>query len=197
MEDKDKILFGETLPLPETDQEDESPDSLIDSASVRYDIIDIIDSIGNDNFKYKYLSTIDSIKQQSIEYLISFSNNIIEKIKTYYDFEFSRKFDINEREDIMKLLSFVEFLEYNYLSFLATFWRLTQRNLIRSDINKVLERLNLDTMIEETLKLNPQNEMISDFLRTNTKENIYLFILDRSQKSRMEIVSKMIDEGGR
>ena len=195
MEDKEKILIGEIIPVPESDVDD--PSDLIDAASMHYDAQVLIDSIGTRDFIFDYYATINNLIRQPIESLLQLCRSIINKVKDKYDFEFSTNMEISDMDGVKKLLNFIKFLNFGSVEFLVSFWEKIPVDILKVNLEDTLRKINLDYEIDRTLKTYPQNEIISDYLRTNTKEGIFDFFLSNSELYKVEIYVRILEKGGK
>ena len=81
-----KTLISSSEPLPEMEDEYDGNDELIQNAEMQSSFIDIISSIGTEEFEYVYLNSINEIKKYDIKDQISLCLQILDKIKEIYKF---------------------------------------------------------------------------------------------------------------
>jgi len=187
MTDNEKILCGNSLPLPELEEDDDR--DVEKDASDEYDMLNIIDNIGTDEFKENYLISIDEIRKQSIENQRIFCTKILDKIKDIYDFIPLEKYSLNEQPQCDGIYKFIEFLEFNNLIFLSNLWHDFKIDLRKLDIKDFCNE-NSDrfmTLIDNQVKLNNYPQLVKEFLRTNIKEKMINFIISKTEKERMLI----------
>lgn len=193
MSNYEKVLIGNSIPLPEMD--DEEFDNQIEYAEIDADSATLIDNFGNEEFKYIYLNLYNEIRSLEIEKLRELCYKFIEKIKEYYDFEFTPIVTFDSSETIEKFLKFVEFIEFDYIDFFAKIIHGLDFNLLRKNLDKFIvfywDKINLS--INSLISTNDINEMITLFFRTNNKENIFKFIRDRLSKDKMIIILKDLE----
>jgi hypothetical protein len=188
-----KILMANSIQLPEEDLDERIVKSKYglpteEDALKGYYFQTIIGNIGQPDFKENYLVVIHEIRQEyTIEEQRELCFGIIKKIEEVYDFSFSREVDLTSVNQIFGIYDFIEFIEYKHESFISDVWRSLNPDLSKTDLGKYIEQ-NEDKIINEIenqLNSYDLSEMISDFLRTNNKENIIEWF---TKKSKLLIV---------
>lgn len=184
---KNLLFYSNPIPEMEEDEDDIDRDERI--AVFKCDCLNILDSIGEENFKPIYENSIISVRAYYIEDQVDFCYQIFEKINEVYDFEFIRKIEIGE-EDIENVYKFLEFVEFDNIDFLEELLEGYVMDARKLDPKQfVLEHWkDLETHI---LSMN-LGEFISDFLRTNTKDNIVKFLSNAIEKSKTELTIRLI-----
>ena len=188
--DPERVLLGSLDPLYEV--EEDFDEDLAERASLRYDMISVIVSLGTDNFKSVYMALMPHIYEQSLNMQRTFCHDLLTKIEKVYDYVFPMNLDFNDEDQISDLYKFLEFLEFDYFSFLSGLWKLLSVNLKSLDIASYCD-LNSDLVIskvEEVLKNQVFSRLVLIFLRTYIKENMVKFIIEKSINSRMIIFLK-------
>jgi len=188
--DPERVLLGSLDPLYEV--EEDFDEDLAERASLRYDMISVIVSLGTDNFKSVYMALMPHIYEQSLNMQRTFCHDLLTKIEKVYDYVFPMNLDFNDEDQISDLYKFLEFLEFDYFSFLSGLWKLLPFNLKSLDIASYCD-LNSDLVIskvEEVLKNQVFSRLVLIFLRTYIKENMVKFIIEKSINSRMLIFLK-------
>lgn len=173
----DKLLIAKSTPLEEV--EDDDIDLLSAEAIEDSIIYDIINVIGTDDFKPTYLSLKNEINNLSEEKKVFFGNEIINRLEEVYSFKFMNNEEILNSDDFSKLISFIRWLEYDNELFACKFFSfLDVEKIFILDINKLLEE-NWDYIYDRVIKFHSSsgNEYLEYFLRTNSKENIFAFLL--------------------
>jgi len=186
-----KTLLG-TLEEPESEEYEELNIDPEDLAFERYDFIEVLNSINTPDFKsvYKVFTTT----KYPIETRRNMAREILEKINQIYDIEFNLSYDAIE-SDVDDVFRFLEFLEYDYIGFIADVWKFMNVNL-RSDIRDFCIR-NSDTIIKviegqiETHYLSP---LISTFLGTYNKDELISMFIKMTENSRILIIMKNEEE---
>jgi len=195
MSDYEKILIGTSIPLDEVDDEEESNlDYMIPEAEIDADFIDIINHLGTEEFKFIFLNLINEINSLDFERQRELCQKLNDKVTEIYNFEFTPSLTFDNIEDINNFLKFIEFLEYEYIGIIAKIITGLDFDLLKKDVDKFL-LLNFDKiniMINNLIK-NENNELISIFLRTNTKEGLITFLKSKLEKDKMLIVLKSLE----
>ncbi len=195
MSDYEKILIGASIPLDEVDDEEESNlDYMIPEAEIDADFIDIINHLGTEEFKFIFLNLINEINSLDFERQRELCQKLNDKVTEIYNFEFTPSLTFDNIEDINNFLKFIEFLEYEYIDIIAKIITDLDFDLLKKDVDKFL-LLNFDKiniMINNLIK-NENNELISIFLRTNTKEGLITFLKSKLEKDKMLIVLKSLE----
>lgn len=185
-----KILMANSIQLPEEDLDDRMVKSKYGLPTEEDALRDfyfqtIIGNIGTDEFKQSYLSVITEIRQEySIEEQRELCFGIIKKIEEVYDFSFSRELDLTNEMQIFGVYDFIEFVEYKHEDFISDVWKGLNPDLSKTDFGKYIEQ-NQDKIINEIenqLNSHDLSELISDFLRTNNKENIIEWFTKKSKQ---------------
>lgn len=183
-----KILLGNSIPLPEQDLDEEMVESNTGNPTEEKALQDyyfniLLENIGTDEFKENYNVVINHIKSYDIEYQSSVCIGILRTIKEVYDYETGRDIDLDNEEQINQIYSFLEFLEFNNEDFITDVWILLNPDFDKLNIEEYCDR-NKDRIlkaIEIQLQTTILNELISDFLRTNIKENMIEWFINKSK----------------
>lgn len=191
MSNYEKILIGNSIPLPEVD--DEEYDNQIINSEIDADFVAIIDSFNTEDFKHIYLNLCNEIRSLDIEKQRELCNKLVEKVKEEYDFEFTPILTFDAFEDVEKFLKFIEFIEYDYIDFFAKIIYGLDFNLLRKNLDKfiVFNWEKISNSIDNLINSEEYNlGIISLFFRTNNKENIFKFIREKLSKEKMLIILK-------
>jgi hypothetical protein len=184
-----KILMANSIRLPEEDLDDRMVKSQYglpteEDALRDYYFQTIIGNIGKEDFKENYLAVMHEIRQEySMEDQRNLCFGIIKKIEEVYDFSFSTEIALDTVKQIFDIYEFIEFLEYKHEIFISDIWKDLKPDLSKTDLEKYIEQ-NQDKIINEIenqLKSKDLSELISDFLRTNNKENIIEWFTKKSK----------------
>jgi hypothetical protein len=184
-----KILMANSIRLPEEDLDDRMVKSQYglpteEDALRDYYFQTIIGNIGKEDFKENYLAVMHEIRQEySMEDQRDLCFGIIKKIEEVYDFSFSTEIALDTVKQIFDIYEFIEFLEYKHEVFISDIWKDLKPDLSKTDLEKYIEQ-NQDKIINEIenqLKSKDLSELISDFLRTNNKENIIEWFTKKSK----------------
>ncbi len=194
---ENKILLGNSIPIPEIDTDNELEDQIDSLHSYWFAII--LNSINTNNFKQNYLCVInDIINNCSFEEQKEFCNKILEKISEIYNFEFPEIINFNNTL-IKDFYYFLEFLEYNYDKFILNIWIfLSIKNIKKLSIEEYCKQ-NSDQIIkkiEEQIGSNFFNWFIITFLRTYNKDELMNWFLKSSQKIKTIIKLKFLKMKG-
>jgi len=189
--DPEKVLLGSSLPLYEV-EEDEDQD-LAEKASLKYDMTSVIASLGTDDFKSIYVCLMPHIAEQLIEIQREFCHELLEKVEEVYHYVFPINLDFTGEYSVSDFYKFLEFLEFDYVDFLAGVWKLLPTSNLRTINIASTCDLNSDIIIsrvEEVIKNNVFSKLVSLFLRTYTKEYLIEFIAEKTSKDRMLVFLK-------
>jgi len=194
MEDQNnlKVLLGGIDHIPEVD--DEENEEMAEDAIKSYFMLEILNSIGKDNFKEIYYSMINDIRQFPIEEQFNFCRSILDKIKEEYNFEFPRQIEVLTEDSVNQIYILLQFIEFNYIDFLAEVMKPYNFDFRKGNIRDFIES-NYDK-IERDIEVISRNvpEIISEFLRTYNKEDLINWLVNRIEKSKM-IILLNIKEG--
>lgn len=189
--DKSLELFLGAIDVPpeEADNDTEALESHEERAEYLYAAEDIINNIGESDFKEIYKVSIDVLRKQSFRRQQKTVEQIIDKIETIYDFRFPEKVELNTIYQLNRFYEFIEFLEYDSSVFLSYVWRFIKKNIVKINIKEYCE-INKDKIIkevEEQLESHPQNEIITIFLRTYYKDKFIDWFSRGSEKFKVNI----------
>jgi len=198
----EKVLLGNSIPLPEVDLDEDfirEQDAAYDAyeALEGYWYITILKTVGTPYFKSSYLSTINNVKQDvSLESQIKFCDSILRIIIDKYDFEFPEKPVVKTNEDVLDIYKFLEFLEYDHELLLVNVWKNIKVDLASKRLTQVCEE-NMDLIVSEvdeqsTLEIYP--ELVSIFLRTYLKENLYNWFCKITKEMETTITARIMKE---
>lgn len=192
--DPERILLGSSFPLYEV-EEDFDKDVEKDASS-RYDMLNIVNAVGTDDFKDSYLLSIDSIKDSSIEDQQIFCDELLKKVREVYDYEFPVRIDFVNEDIILDFYKFMEFIEFGYIDFLSKLWRILNQDLKGLDIFTFCQSNSFEIVkeVDDIVEMSSFPKLVSTFLRTYTKDNLIEFIVKKTIKDRMLIVLE-IKEG--
>jgi len=192
MKDTLETLIGSSIPLPEV--EDDLEKDLESIAETRYEFEEVLNKIGEEDFKELYLVMKDSIKNREFKNQVVFCNNILDKLKERYSIEFSETLYFYSKEDINNLYIFLEFIEYNCINFFSDIWKFLEVDLRKIDIKKYCTE-NQDIIVKE---INDQLEthnligLITEFIRTYNKLNLIELFIKRTLKFKMLMLTRIL-----
>lgn len=191
MSDYEKILIGESIPLEEVDDEESNLNDMIPAAELNADLTTIINYFGTEEFKGLYLNLYNEIRSFELEKQRELCEKLIIKISENYNFEFFPQLTFDNKNDTEEFFKFIEFLEYDYVDFLSEIISGLDLELLKKDMNSFLT-LNWN---ELSLRINSyqKNEIISKFLRTNNKDNLFVFIRLKLKKDKMLAILKTME----
>jgi hypothetical protein len=192
--DAEKALLGYSLPLYEVEEDFDR--DLAGEASLRYDMISVVNSFGTDDFKSVYMSLMPHIAEQSVENQRRFCYELLNKIERIYHYTFPINLDFVGEYSVSDLYKFLEFLEFDYIDFLARVWKLLPVDLKKVNIDEYCNSNSevVISKVDQALQVEVLSKLVSLFLRTYTKEYLVSFIIEKSSKDRMLIFLK-IQEG--
>jgi hypothetical protein len=193
-----EALCGDSIIPPEMDNYIEDVDKYNDLASFRYSALDIIDSIGAEDFKELYMVQVEVIKNETLHAQRRFLIEIQLKISEIYDWEFSDDWSLvdteYQQEELYKFIEFLEFDNYRFLSYVWKFLLDDPIKLMKLDVNGFCKSKELKIIkeTEEQLEIHPQNELINIFLKTFYKERYIEWFIKNTQQSKNDIILEII-----
>ena len=187
-------LCGESSFPPEELDDEETHFDITSKAILHSSEIDIIGSIKTDNFKYIYKELINDIKQFPFRNQRRFLEGVLERISELYDFEFATKVDINNLNDVNELYLFLEFIEFDNISFISRVWKYLRKDIRRLDINKFCfaNAIKIIKEVEDQIQSYDFNEKITLFLRTYYKDKFIEWFVRQSENAKIEIMIAQI-----
>jgi len=185
-----KILLGNSLELPEMDMDDAKVKSEYglpaeEEALKEFYFITITDNIGKEDFKENYLSAINIIRvDYDVEKQKMLCDSIFHQIKQVYDYLPPENFDVDSESEVLDVLEFIQFLEYDHEEFILDVWAFLKpetnlksfENYCEQNGNKIIFE------IEEQLDTKAFPKLIADFLRTYNKDDMIQWFCDRSNR---------------
>jgi hypothetical protein len=200
--EEQKILLGNSIPMPEADLDDSSTESDLgfpveESALMQYYFESITNHIGKPDFKSEYLTVKSQIltnydfKDQRV-----LAEVILRKVEEEMGYIPSPTFDIYSFEAIDDVYKFIEFLEYDHEEFISTTWKFLNPDIDKLDIDNYC-KTNSDKImreIEEQIDANDYTWLIANFLRTNNKEDLIEWFCNKS-KNLITLIKIRILEG--
>ena len=193
-----EALCGDSIIPPEMDNYIEDVDKYNDLASFRYSALDIIDSIGTEDFKELYMVQIEVVKSETLHAQRRFLIEIQLKIAEIYDWEFSDDWSLvdtkYQQEELYKFVEFLEFDSYRFLSYVWKFLLNDPIKLMKLDVKSFCKSKELKIIkeTEEQLETHPQNELINVFLKTFYKEKYIEWFIKNTQQSKNDIILEII-----
>lgn len=191
IDEQNKILLGNSIPLPEDDVDDDRSDYQDgEDALFGYWEATILDNIGTGEFRQNYNSVIQNFKEEApTGDQISFCYAIIDKIKEVYDYEFPNELEIWSNEDIKDVLKFLEFIEFDNESFILNVWKMLDFNIKNGQIEDICLQYSKKIIsgIEYELESSYYPELVSTFLRTYIKDDIIKWFANASKQFETEI----------
>lgn len=192
MSQYEQNLIGSFIPLMEVDDE-ESRD--IYESELYADILDIVDHLGNSDFKFIYLNLYDEIRNTDMDRKKELCEKLEVEFAKIYNFEFTPKLTFDSEEDIEKYLTFIEFIEYDNIDFLASLISGLDFSLLKKNVNEFISTnwIKINEKIDNLIENKKISELISLFLRTNNKEGILEFIQLNLEKNKMLVILKTME----
>lgn len=195
-----RILTGNTIQLPEYDDDDDSSGAesgrdVDEDAQIQYMFQIILGSIGTDEFKQSFLSNIETIKETcTYAEQRRLCEHILYKIKEVYDYESPINIEFESDLDIWSVYNFISFLEYNHKNFLIGVWRELDPDLklFEVEVECKLKEDKVISLIENMTKNNHYPKTIELYLRTNSKENLLKWFTKISIKEKNYIKFELL-----
>lgn len=193
-----KTFIEAMVQYPEMD-DDERMDEFEDDAIFRSSMVDLLDTLGQIDFKFVYPILIKDIETATFNNQKIFCQKMLERIEEVYDFTFAEKPDLTANEEIKRFLDFIKFLEYDNVIFLSFVWQYLNVDLLITDIesfsmtnqNKIIKE------VEEQLETHEQNELITTFLRTYYKSKFIEWFINQSEKNKTSIILEILEREGK
>ena len=194
-----KVLLGNSIEEPDVDYDDaevasETGYPVKESALRQFYFVTVIDHMNTPDFREHYSSVISKIKSYTTKEQLSLAFSIIDEMPKKYDFEFSVKFNLYNKQNINELYKFIEFVEYDHEQFIVDVWKNLKIDVNSLNIEQYCKQ-NSQTIvseIEEQLSISYMSEMIADFLRTNDKENLVQWFCEKSKRIKTSILIAII-----
>jgi hypothetical protein len=196
----DKILLGNSIPLPEQDLDEDLINSDAYDGNIalqEYWFVTVINSINTSSFKNNYHTVINDIKLDvDIKDQIDFCSYILMKIVDEYDFEFPEKPVVKTKEDVQDVYKFLEFIEYDNENFLVSVWRNIKVDLASKRLSQVCLE-NMDAIIfeiDDQSSLQTYSELVSIFLRTYLKDDLFRWFCNQTKSQETTITARIMKE---
>jgi len=195
-----KILLGNSIEEPEVDYDDAEVESELgypveEEALKEYFFITIIRNIGKSDFKEEYLSVYPDMIKYPIEQKQVLAESILKRVKKVYNYEPSIIVNTNSESDIINILKFLEFVEYDHKNFIIEIWSYLDPELDSFHIEKICKQNQNEIIFEIEEQLNSQDFswLITNFLRTYNKDKITEWFCKKSKELNNEIYLKLIE----
>jgi len=196
-----KVMLGNSIREDEVDYDDAEVASQLgypveEEALREYYYVTITDAIGKPDFREDYLAVIKFVQQFELESQQMLSESIMNQIKQVYDFVPSRKYPAINHEEIYEIYKFIEFIEYDHQDFIVEVWSFLNPETNSLQVEKYCEqnKHKIISEIEEQLKSQFFPWLITDFLRTNNKENLIQWFCEKSINLRSSILLSIMKE---
>ena len=188
------LISGLTIP-PEVDNNQEDQDNRLLLAIYESSTIDILSSMNKDSFKDTYNILKNDILSMPDVYQKIFLDKYLDEMVKIYEYEFSPTPIYDKKETINDMFKFIEFVEYDNLTFLKYMWKYLD-DILTVDIDKYVQE-NADTIVNEITNqadlLFTLTENTSEFLRTYNKESILEWFSDRSKRNKFNIFAENLE----
>ena len=185
-----KTLLLYSNPLNEVETDEDDTDRSFENAQTEAIFIDVIEAIGEEDFKHVFTNVISDIRKTPIKKQIELCYRIIDKINEVYNFEFYREVDIKNESQVEDIYSLVSFIEFNNIDFLERLLDGFVIDIMKLDVPNFLNDNWKD--LEKRIYSLPTIGFISSFLRTNTKDNVISFLLKEIEKSKTELAIRFL-----
>lgn len=194
-EKSDEILVGNSITPPEMDNYEEDEDRRQLRAIYESSSYDILDQMNKETFKDTYQILKKDITDFPLKEQKIFLEQYLDKMVEIYEYEFPENPVYDSESTISKMFEFVEFVEFDNLTFLKYVWRYLDDILSVKIADYVF--VNGDSIIEEITNqaniLTSLNENVSEFLRTYNKEGILEWFVDRSERIKYDIYAENLE----
>jgi len=192
MKDPQKVLIGSSLPLIEVEEDDEQLS--IEETNFEYVCLEILKSIGTDDFKSVYTLLIPETRGFPVHEHLAFCRDILSRIDEVYEFQFTNLLVENE-EDCTGLLKVLEFIEYDHVEFLTDlFSKLGEDPIKVKNLDQFLE-INKEKIDQFTNTLGHESRLVLEFLRTYNWDALKRYLNKIIEKDAVEISIELRSKG--
>lgn len=194
-EKANEILYGGIDTPPEMDNYEEDEDKRKLWAIYESSTYAILEQMNKEDFKDTYKILISDIRSMPDVQQKVFIDKYMEQMVEIYEYEFPSKRIYGTMLEIDLMFKFIEFVEFDNLTFLKYVWKY-QEEILSVDIRKYVQE-NSDTILNEVTQqanlLITLTENISEFLRTYNKEGILEWFINRSERNKYDIYAENLD----
>ena len=189
-----KVLMGHSVSPLEMD--DEELEGQQEDASLQYDILELVDAIGEPDFKEVYISIINNITSLPIPMQRFICQKILTKVSEVYEYEFLPHPQLDHQLSMNNVYQLIEFLNYDNISFFGDVWKFLKVYLRDLDLETYCSKNgdNIISEVEEQIESRDLSELITIFLRTYNKEGMIGWFRMTTEKNRMLIVLKIMED---
>ena len=191
-----EVFISHLVEPPELDADEEQLEKNFVTAYYESSKIEIIDALGDNNFKNIWLTLREDVQNTTIKLQRIFSEQTLDKIYELYDFTFPEKLSLETQYELNDFYQFLEFFEFKNAKFLTFVWSyLGPKNLVDINIDAFC-KTNSDKIIkeiDEQLEIHPQSKIINLFLRTYYKEKIIDWFIQNTEQSKIEITVSILE----
>ncbi|MHA1801797.1 MAG: hypothetical protein ACTSWJ_08690 [Candidatus Heimdallarchaeaceae archaeon] len=196
-----KILLGNSIPLPEEDQDDnnvasESGQPDAEEALKDYYFSSLTGNIGKEDFQFEFASVIDFVARYPLKDRMHLCYSILKRIKEVHDFVFPTDVDINDEVDIQNVLDLIKFIEYDNEKLIVGVWKYVMPKTSR--VNFILyceqNRDKILSEIEEQIDTYDYNELITEFVKSYEADKMIKWFCTQSERFETAIKIELIKE---
>jgi hypothetical protein len=155
-EKANEILYGGIDMPPEMDNYPEEQDKRQLWAIYESSTYAILEHMNKEEFKDTYNILKTDITSMPDEYQKVFIDKYMDKMAEIYEYEFPSKRIYGRPEEIRDMFKFIEFVEFDNLSFFKYVWKY-QDDILSVDIRKYVqenEKAIMDEMVQQSTLLN-------------------------------------------
>lgn len=191
MKETKKILSS----IRTLEMEEEEEDFIEEEVSEQFDFNELVESIGEEDFEFVYLSVINNIRETIVDKQQILCFSILSKIKEVYDYEFLPYIDIENQQDFDEIYELISFIEFNNVSFNSDVWKFLDQNLRKINISEFCKTNYKKVIkeIEEQVEIHNLGQITKIFLRTYYKDDIINWFIEVSEKSKMFIILRILE----
>ena len=191
-----EVFISHLVEPPELDADEIQLEYNFEQAYYESSKIEILDVIGDNEFKFVWLTLKEDVQNTPIKLQRIFSEQTLDKIFEIYDFTFPEKISLDTQYELSDFYQFLEFFEFKNAKFLIYVWSfLEPKNLVEIDIERYC-KLNSDKIIkeiDEQLEIHHQSKLIALFLRSFYKEKLIDWFIKNSKDNIIEITVSIIE----
>lgn len=188
------LIAGQITP-PEMDNYEEDEDRRALISIYESSTIYILDVMGQEDFYYVYTNLETDITRMSQDLQSIFIRKYLDKMEEFYEYVLEPKPTNMTEFKIEDLFSFIEFVEYDNVTFLTYIWKYLD-DIVKVDIDKYVSEHDDEIVEEITNQSNLMvtlTENISQFLRTYNKDGLLKWFKDHSKRNKYQIFANILE----
>jgi hypothetical protein len=193
-----EILIAGFVTPPEINNYQEDEDFRALMAIYESSSFSILDEMNTEDFYNVYNTLKSDIFNMDATLNTIFIDKYLDEMVDVYEYEFSSKPIYDTNVGIREMYKFIEFVEYDNITFLKYVWKYLDdilevniRDYTFKHSDEIVEEITTQANLLVTL-----TENVSEFLRTYNKDSLLEWFIDRSERIKYEIyVENLTYEG--